>query len=151
MFWHERKIILLAGVVTGIFSSVLCSAAPINPESTELNQFFYNLANGVYVSGAVNEFLEETVPFWDVLPIEFAPIEDEIQRVVRRETVKGAKQLFSEGVGSLGLQGSLSLGSGAPSSQASNPRRQSRPPQNSVRVKLHASFSRLALSLYWKF
>ena len=131
------------------FSYAWC--VPVSPESTQTNTFLANLASGAYARMAVSNIFRDIAPaIWNTLPIEFAPLEDEVGRFVERETQMGVKNLVKAGVGEMGLQGSLSLASCAVGPAApSQSRRVS--PRRSLRLHASASRDRLKLSLLWSF
>ncbi|MBI4669167.1 MAG: hypothetical protein HY747_08275 [Elusimicrobia bacterium] len=124
-------------------------AVPVTPEATYLNQLFSGITSGEYAKSAVADVLEELAPVWGILPIEFIPLEDELNRFIQRETQRQARHIIQTQAGAMGLSSSLSLNSHTSTPQPGAGRRThgAKP----MRLKARFSPNRIGLSLYWRF
>lgn len=143
-----RKRIASLGLIL-LVSVTRVWSLPTNLENTQANSFLSNLTNGGYARMAVADVLEDFIPFWNMLPIEFAPLEEEFARFIQRETSRQTRRLVQRSIGNLGLSGPLSLVSysSSPGGATARYSRARRP----LRLRARVSRSRLGLSLNWAF
>lgn len=144
----KRVVLAVGTTLAATFSHAWC--VPSGPEATQTNTFLANLTNGTYVQMAVTNIFGDIAPsIWNTLPIELAPLEEEVGRALARETQRSFRSLVKSGAGEMGLSGNLSLASCSSGQTRQQPRRVgSRKP---LRLQASASRSRLSLSLLWSF
>ncbi|MBI2070830.1 MAG: hypothetical protein HYT79_09555 [Elusimicrobia bacterium] len=143
-----RGLAIIAGLLAALYPYAW--GVPLTPEATETNKFLSNLTSGGFAKAAVVGILEDITPVWNLLPFELSPLEDEISRLVERETVRRASMLVRTGVGEIGLTGPLSLSSGVyvPGSASARRSNSSRRP---VRLRAKVSPHRIGLSFLLRF
>ncbi|MBI4062789.1 MAG: hypothetical protein HY401_00630 [Elusimicrobia bacterium] len=138
-----------------LIAAVLLWNAPVGawaisaPEETELNSFLSNLTSGGYAQAAVAGMAEQFLPFVNLLPIDFLAADEQVARLLQKETARHARHTFGREMGRMGLSGPLSLNASGPSPTANSGRSFKRQKPLSWRAKL--STRQVGLALLWRF